>query len=301
MSTVTFIGLGTMGRGMVRNLLAHGHSVTVWNRSAGAAQEMEALGAQRAETLGEAVAGAEFVMCCLSDDEAVRQVVLAPGGLLEVVAPSSVMIELSTIDPDLSAAEADAFAQRGIVFLDAPVFGSKLEAEAGGLWVVVGGPRDVFDRANSVFAAISESAHYMGGHGSGARMKLVGNLVVASQIEALGEAMTLAKKAGLDLHDVLGVLKVTDARSPIFDRVGVKLIADNYTPSFALKLMRKDGRLILDFADRLRVPLPAMTATAGIIERGVEAGWGDENASALIKVLAGDAGVDLAAAGGDRS
>jgi 3-hydroxyisobutyrate dehydrogenase-like beta-hydroxyacid dehydrogenase len=279
---------------MVSNLLAAGHDVTIWNRTHRSEDDNALSGARRADTLTAAVAGAEFVMYCLSDDAAVREVVLASGGLAGAVDTSSIVIDLSTIDPETSAAEAEAFAARGIRFLDAPVFGSKGEAAAGGLWVVVGGDRETFEAARDVLAPISETVHYMGESGNGARMKLVGNLIVAAQLEALGESLSLAKKAGLNLHDVLGVLAVTDFRSPIFDGVGAAVVAGDYSPSFALKLMRKDGRLVKAFAERLGVEVPATVATVSTIERAVEAGWGEENASALIKVLAADAGVDLA-------
>jgi 3-hydroxyisobutyrate dehydrogenase-like beta-hydroxyacid dehydrogenase len=106
--------------------------------------------------------------------------------------------------------------------------------------------------------------------------------------------LSLAKKAGLDLDDVLGVLRVTDFRSPIFDGVGSAVVEGDYSPSFALKLMLKDGRLVKDFAQGLGVKVPGTEATVATIERAVESGWGEENASALIKVLAADAGVDLA-------
>jgi len=294
MSSIAFVGLGTMGRGMVSNLVAGGHDVTVWNRTAPAADDPLLKGAGRADTAKEAVADADFVMYCLADDEAVRQVVLAPDGLAETVDTASIVIDLSTIDPETSAAEAEAYAARGIRFLDAPVFGSKGEAEHGGLWVVAGGDREVFDAAREVLDPISETVHYMGRSGNGAKMKLVGNLVVAAQLEALGESLTLAKKAGLDLADVLGVFAVTDFKSPIFDGVGAAVLKGDYSPSFALKLMRKDGRLVKAFAERLGSPVPATTATVSTIERAVDAGWGEENASALIKVLAADAGVDLA-------
>jgi 3-hydroxyisobutyrate dehydrogenase-like beta-hydroxyacid dehydrogenase len=294
MSTIAFVGLGTMGRGMVSNLLAAGHDVTIWNRTHRNEDDDALAGARRADSVATAVAGAQFVMYCLSDDAAVTEVVLSTGGLADAVDPSSIVIDLSTIDPETSAAEAAAFAARGIRFLDAPVFGSKGEAAAGGLWVVVGGERETFEAARDVFAPISETVHYMGESGNGARMKLVGNLIVAAQLEALGESLSLAKKAGLNLRDVLGVLAVTDFRSPIFDGVGAAVVAGDYSPSFALKLMRKDGRLVKAFAERLGVEVPATVATVATIERAVEAGWGEENASALIKVLAADAGVDLA-------
>lgn len=294
MSTIAFAGLGTMGRGMVSNLVGAGHKVTVWNRTPFADDDAQLSGAIRANSLAEALSGAEFVLYCLSDDEAVQQVVLAPGGLAETVDTDAVVIDLSTISPEQSSAETQAFAARGVRFLDTPVFGSKGEAAAGGLWVVAGGDRETFDTARPVLEAISETVHYMGGSGNGAKMKLVGNLIVAAQLEALGEALSLAKKAGLDLDDVLGVLKVTDFRSPIFDGVGSAVVEGDYSPSFALRLMLKDGQLVKEFAHGLGVQVPGTEATVSTIERAVESGWGEENASALIKVLAADARVDLA-------
>lgn len=294
MSTIAFIGLGTMGRGMVGNLVRAGHSVTVWNRSGAGELPLDSPLLSVADTVAAAALGADFVMYCLSDDAAVREVVLAPGGLAELVGPQSIVIDLSTISPEASAAEAAAYGARGIRFLDAPVFGSKGEANAGGLWVVAGGDRATFDAAQEVLTPVSETVHYMGESGNGARMKLVGNLIVAAQLEALGESLTLAKKAGLDLRDVLGVLKVTDFRSPIFDGVGAAVLEGDYSPSFALKLMLKDGLLVQQFASDLGVSVPGTRATVGTITRAVEAGWAEENASALIKVIAGDAGVDLA-------
>ncbi|KRE59405.1 2-hydroxy-3-oxopropionate reductase [Arthrobacter sp. Soil736] len=301
MSTIAFIGLGTMGRGMVNNLLHAGHNVTVWNRSPEQVNQAVTRGATSAATLAEATKDADFVMYCLSDDAAVREVVLASGGLAETVNPDSIVIDLSTIDPETSAEEAEAFAARNVAFLDAPVFGSKGEAAAGGLWVVAGGELETFNRARPVLSAISETTHYMGPSGNGARMKLVGNLLVAAQLEALGESLSLARKAGLSLHDVLGVLKVTDFRSPIFDGVGAAVVAGDYTPSFALNLMLKDGKLVQTFAERLGVSVPGTRATVSTIERAVEAGFGNENASALIKVLASDAGVDLTDETADHS
>lgn len=125
-------------------------------------------------------------------------------------------------------------------------------------------------------------------------MKLVGNLTVAAQLEALGESLTLACKAGLDLRDVLGVFAVTDFRSPIDDGVGNAVIKGDYSPSFALKLMLKDALLVQAFADRLGAPVPGTEATLGTIRKAVDAGWGEENASALIKVLAAEADTDPA-------
>jgi 3-hydroxyisobutyrate dehydrogenase-like beta-hydroxyacid dehydrogenase len=290
LATIGFLGIGTMGQGMVRNLVSHGHEVVAWNRSD---FDAEALGAKRASSISEAVIGFDYVMYCLSDDKAIEEVVLSTDGVLTHVQEHTIVIDLSTIDPVTSAMESSGFAARGVRFLDAPVFGSKGEANAGGLWIVVGGDREVFDKAQEVLTPISETTHYMGISGNGAQMKLVGNLIVAAQLEALGEALTLAKKANLALTDVLGVLHVTDFKSPIFDGVGQAVVKGDYSPSFALDLMLKDAKLVKKLADRMDSPIPGTEATLGVITEAVADGWGKENASALIKVLSKKAGVNL--------
>ena len=293
MSNVTFLGLGTMGSGMAGNLLEAGHEVRVWNRSPGKTDDLRARGAVSVDDAHEAVAGAEVVMYCLADDAAVEDLVLGSEGIAASVPTDALVIDLSTVSPGTSLAEHAAYEDRGVRFLDAPVFGSRGEAAAGGLWVVVGGDEATYRAALEVLEPISATRHHMGDAGNGARMKLVGNLLVASQLEALGEAMALAKKAGLDLHEVLGVLSVADFRTPIYDGVGASMLEGDYSPNFALHLMRKDARLISEFARDLEVAIPSTTATLGTIERAVEAGYGDENASALVKVIGSDAGVSF--------
>jgi len=293
MTHIAFLGLGTMGLGMVKNLLGAGHSVTVWNRSAAPMDAAVAAGATAASSIAHAVKGADIVMYCFSDDVAVRSVVLGEGNLASAVDSGSIVIDLSTISPEASAAEREVYEARGVRFLDAPVFGSRGEASDGGLWIVVGGDSDVFNEARIVLDPISATVHLMGPGGSGVRMKLVGNLVVASQLLALGESLTLAAKAGLDLQKVLQVLNVTDFRSPIFDGVGPAVLVDDYSPSFALKLMQKDVRLIQDFADGLGAAVPSVSAAAQYVDAAMAAGWSEQNASALIKAIAVEAGVSL--------
>lgn len=296
MARVTVIGLGTMGRGMARNLLEAGHDVTVWNRTADRATDLVGRGAAQAPSIATAVAEAEFVLYCLSDDAAVLAVVLGPDGLAAFVPDSAIVVDLSTISPQASAEEREAFERRGVAFIDAPVFGSKGEAESGGLWVVAGGETDVVGVARPVLDAISSSVHHVGGPGAGVRMKLVGNLIVAAQLLALGESLALARKAGLDLDAVLEVLSVTDFRSPIFDGVGAAVLAGDYSPSFALALMQKDTRLIRAFAAELDAPVRGLEVAADYVDAAVSAGYGDENASALIKSIAARAEVDLSRA-----
>lgn len=293
MSQVAFLGLGVMGQGMVRNLLQAGHSVTVYNRTPERTDEVVRLGARAASSPIEAVEGAEYAMYCFADDRAVEEVVLSDGGLAEVVDPSTLVIDLSTISTDTGLREHEAYLARGVRFLDAPVFGSRNEAAEGGLWVVVGGAREDFESARPVLQPISETLHYMGDAGNGNRMKLVGNLLVAAQLQSLGDALTLARRSGLDLSDVLGVLDVTDFRTPIYSGVGRRVLEDDYSPDFALNLLVKDLHLIAGQAESVGVNLPALKVTTEAAESGVEDGWGAENASAVVKVLAKRAGVEL--------
>jgi 3-hydroxyisobutyrate dehydrogenase-like beta-hydroxyacid dehydrogenase len=291
MKKIAYLGMGTMGGGMAANLLKSGYPVTAWNRTAERCAPLVAKGAQQAASPAEAVAGADLVMYCLSDDAAVEDLVWGSGGLLAAVQPGQIVVDMTTLHPDTSRKEAAAYEAIGARFLDAPVFGSKNEAAAGGLWVVVGGDKGLYQEVLPVLEALSETTHYMGVNGQGASMKLVGNLLVAAQLEALGEAMVLATRAGLDPEDVLGVLHVTDFKSPIFDGVGETLIRRDFETNFALKLMLKDANLIARFAQDLNVPVPAAAATREVIKGAINKGWGEENASAFIRNLEEQAGV----------
>lgn len=293
MEKVAFLGLGIMGYNVSANLLKAGYPLTVYNRTPERAAGLVNAGAQRARTPREAVADADVIMIMLSDDKAIEGVVFGPDGVLEGVRAGQVAIDLTTCMPKTSLREAAAFNSKGVEFLDAPVFGSKGESRDAGLWIVSGGKREIFDRMLPLFKVISATQHYMGENGKGTSMKLCGNLVVALQLEALGEAMTLATKAGLNAEDVLGVLHVTDFKSPIFDGVGDALARRDFSPSFYLKLMLKDANLISSFAQELNVPLPASAATREVIKTAVNRGWGDENASAMIKVIEQMAGVEV--------
>ena len=294
MTKIAYLGMGTMGSGMAANLKKAGHDVSAWNRTPKTSPVLQEADLRVTTDLATALEGAEVVMYCLSDDKAVDDLVFGSHHLLELVPNGAVVIDLSTIDPETSAKERQAFEAKGHSFLDAPVFGTKGEAEGAGLWIVVGGPRDVFDSVLPLFQAISETVHYMGEGGKGTAMKLVGNLLVASQLQALGEALTLAKKAGLNLADVQEVLDVADFRTPIYYGVGRGAQAGDYTVNFALKLMLKDAKLIQDFAGRLGSPVPTAATAQKYIEESMKDGHGELNASALILAIAKEAGVDLA-------
>ncbi len=283
-----------MGSGMAANLLKSGHPLTVWNRSPEAGKSLVEQGAIQAETPAQAVQDAEIILYCLANDQVVEEVVFGQDGILSNARSRQIAIDQSTVHPHTSQRQAAAYAEKQVEFLDAPVFGSKNESAAGGLWIVVGGKREVFERVQPVLKSMSETLHYMGETGKGTSMKLIENSIVATQIEALGEALVLASKAGLNPKDVLDVLHVVDFRSPIFDGMGKTLIDLDFTPSFALKHMLKDANLIAKFAQDLNAPTPAAVAVRETIKAAVNQGWGEENASAFIKMLELEAGITIA-------
>jgi len=293
MAKVSFIGLGIMGSGMVSNLVKAGHDVTVWNRSASKYGKIEKVGAKTVSDPTELLPGADFLMYCLADDAAVDAIFLKGPSLASKVEKGTIVIDLSTIDPETSAAERKIYEDRGIDFLDAPVFGTKGEARDGGLWIVIGGAKDVFNQSLPVLEPISETLHFMGEGGNGTKMKLVGNLLVASQIVSIGEALSLAKKAGLNLTTVLEVAAVADFKTPIYAGVGAGVIKGDYEVNFPLKLMLKDAKLIQAFANRLDSPVSIAITTEELAKEGVDAGMGELNASAIVKVISNRAGVDL--------
>jgi 3-hydroxyisobutyrate dehydrogenase-like beta-hydroxyacid dehydrogenase len=274
-----------MGGAMAGNLLAAGFDLIAWNRSPEKCLPFAERGASIAGTPAEAARGAEAVLYSLADDEALERVVFGPGGILEGIGPGQLAVNLSTVHPDLSRREKAAYGARGADFLDAPVFGSQPEAEAGGLWIVAGGDRAVFDRAQPFLAPLSTSTHYMGETGKGAAMGLIGSLVVGLQLQALGEALILAQKAGLDVRSVLEILGLPDFRSPIFTGMGGGIVRRDFQPVFSLEHLHKDVNQVARLAEQLVVPTPGSAVVRECVKAAVCQGLGGENASALVKIL----------------
>lgn len=295
MESIAYLGMGTMGSRMAANLVQAGYPVTVWNRTPERCEPLVEMGAEQAETPREAAEDVNVIMYCLSNDDAVKSLLTGDEGLLAGAHSNQIAVDMSTVHPVTSHWEAEAYGHRGVEFLDAPVFGSKGEAEAGGLWILVGGNEGVFEHVRPILEPLSASVHYMGGTGKGTSMKLVGNLIVAAQMEAVGEALILAKKAGLDLHDVMDVLDVVDFRSPLISGVGRSVIERDFSVSFALKHMLKDANLIAYLAEQLRSPVPGAATVREVLKAAVNQGWGEENASAVVKALEVQAGVEAEA------
>src|ERR1700751_593285 len=292
---ISYIGLGTMGSGMVSNLLKAGYELTVWNRSVERNKPFARKGARVADTPANAARDVDVVMYSLSNDQAVEEVVIGANGILNGIKAGQIAIDMSTVLPATSLLEHEAYSKRGADFLDAPVFGSKKEAADAKLWIMAAGKRDAFEKVKPVLQHLGQTVHYFGKNGNAAAMKLVGNLIVALEMEALAEGLVLAQKAGLDLNTVMEVVKVADFRSPLLVSNGQNILKRGFSTSFALKLMLKDADLIEKFAESLHSPIPALRVAEKNLASAVALGFGNENASALIKALEKEAGVEVKA------
>ena len=293
--TIAYLGLGTMGSGMASNLLKAGYQLTVWNRSAKKCEPFARKGARVADTPADAVRDVDLVMYSLSNDQAIEQVVFGPKGILSGAKEGQIAIDMSTVLPATSLREGEAYTKRGTDFLDAPVFGSKNESAKAKLWIMAAGDKAIFEKVKPVLEHLGQSVHYFGKNGNAAAMKLVGNLMVALELEALAEGLVLAQKAGLDLNTVMEVVKVADFRSPLLESNGQNILKRDFSTSFALKLMLKDAGLIEKFSESLQSPIPALRVVEKDLGTAVALGFGRENASALIKALEKEVGVEVKA------
>jgi 3-hydroxyisobutyrate dehydrogenase-like beta-hydroxyacid dehydrogenase len=282
-----------MGQGMAANLLKAGYKLTVWNRSIEKCKPFSRKGARVAETPADAVRDAELIMYSLSNDQAVEDVVFGAHGILRGCQEGQIAVDMSTVLPATSLRQLEAYAKRGLDFLDAPVFGSKAESAKAKLWIMAAGNKAIFEKVRPVLERLGQTVHYFGKNGNAAAMKLVGNLIVALELEALAEGLVLAQKAGLDLETVMEVAKVADFRSPLLVSNGQNILKRNFSPSFALKLMLKDAGLIEEFGEGLLAPIPALRVVKRHLESAVALGFEKENASALIKALEKKAGVEV--------
>ena len=292
---IAYLGLGTMGSGMASNLLKAGYQLTVWNRSAEKCKPFARKGARVADTPADAARDVDLVIYILSNDEAVEDVVLGANGILRGIQEGQIAIDMSTVLPETSLRELEAYAKRGVDFLDAPVFGSKQESAEAKLWIMAAGNKAIFEKVKPVLTKLGQTVHYFGKNGNATAMKLVGNLIVALELEALSEGLVLARKAGLDLSTVMEVVKVADFRSPLLVSNGQNVLKRDFSTSFALKLMLKDAGLIEKFAGSLRSPIPCLRVVEKNLKSAVALGFEKENASAVIKALEKEAGIEVKA------
>jgi 3-hydroxyisobutyrate dehydrogenase-like beta-hydroxyacid dehydrogenase len=255
-----FIGIGAMGLRMARRLLEHGFQVTVFDRDAFKANTLIESGGTVARSIADLASGADVVLSSLPNDGVVRSVYTGPQGVLENIRRGSMIIEMSTVSPETSRELYRLAIARGVSVLDVPVSGSTPAAEQGLLTLLGGGDEDSFNAAQAIFDAIGRQHFYLGPSGSGATMKLVVNSLLGVGMQAIAEAIVLGENAGLDRHRLFDVLSKTAVIAPAHVGKLAKALDHDYRPEFAVGLMNKDFRLILDTAAAVRAPMPTAAA-----------------------------------------
>lgn len=286
---IGFIGLGIMGKPMAGNLLAAGFDVTVYSRSAGPLDELVAAGATRAEGSAAVAAASDVTITMLPDTADVEQVLTGPGGVIEGTRAGSLVIDMSSIDPEPTRAMVAAFAARDVAMLDAPVSGGEKGAIDAALSIMVGGDEAAFARATPVFEALGKNVVHVGPSGAGQVCKACNQLVVAATIEAVAEALLLAERSGVDAAKVREALLGGFAGSKILEVHGQRMLDRAFDPGFRIRLHRKDARIVEAAAATTSTPLPSFTAVTEQLQKAVDAGDGDRDHSALYAELAREA------------
>jgi 3-hydroxyisobutyrate dehydrogenase len=238
--SVALLGLGTMGSGMATNLLKAGFPLAVYNRTAAKAEALAAHGARVATTPADAAKGAQVILSILADDAASRETWTGADGALAAAQKDAVLIESSTVSPAWVAELGGLATARGLDLLDAPVTGSRIQAEGGQLIFLVGGSETALTRATPVLQTMSKEIVHLGPSGSGAKIKLLNNFLCGVQIASLAEGIAWLEHSGLDRDKALSILKNGAPGSPLLANISARMTARDYTVNFLLKLMAKD-------------------------------------------------------------
>lgn len=261
MSKVAFLGLGVMGFPMARHLAAHGHEVTVYNRTASKAEAwVAAHGGRSGGTPAAAALGNDIVFCCVGNDDDLRAVTVGPDGAFGSMVAGTIFVDHTTASANVARELAAVAAERGIGFLDAPVSGGQAGAEGGALTVMCGGDPQVFANAQPVIASFAKAVTLLGSSGAGQLTKMVNQICIAGIVQGLAEAVNFAQKAGLDPDLVVETIGKGAAQSWQMDNRARTMAKGEFEFGFAVEWMRKDLGIVLDEADAngARVPLTAL-------------------------------------------
>jgi 3-hydroxyisobutyrate dehydrogenase len=285
MPNITVLGLGAMGSRMAANLLKAGHAVTVWNRSPGAAEALVAAGAKLAATPKAAAQGADFVIAMVRDDEASRDLWLSPEtGALAGLGPDAVAIESSTLTADWIRALGAEAARRGLTLLEAPVAGSRPQAEAAQLIYFVGGDEAAAQRAEPILKVMGSAIHHVGPLGAGALVKLTTNALMGVQVTVFAEIIGLLQGAGADVAGALKAIASTPAWSPAANYLTGTMLAGNFAPQFPVELIEKDfGYVLGEVRDSEAVP--TISAARSVFQRAIGRGLGGDNMTGVVRLF----------------
>ena len=282
---IGFIGLGIMGRGMVSNLLKAGFSVCVWNRTSSRITPFLEQGATGAASPAEVASQSDIIITCVSDTPDVEAVISGDDGILNTLNPGSLVIDMSTISPQVTKELGDLIESKGSYMLDAPISGGSEGAANGTLSIMIGGAEEHVQRAMPYFEAMGKTITHVGPRGAGQAVKLVNQILVVVTMLGVSEALLFAEASGVDLDRALAAVTQGAAGSWMLSNRGPQVVDRDWRPGFTIDLQQKDVRLVLEAADQVGVPVMGTSLVFQLYRTLQDRGLGSEGNHALVKAL----------------
>lgn len=289
---IAFIGLGIMGTPMALNLLKAGHRLRVHARREAAMQPLAQAGSTACASPADAARGSQVIFTMVSDTPDVQQVVLGEHGVIHGAAPGAIVVDMSTISPVATREMAAILARRGIEMLDAPVSGGDIGAVNGTLSIMAGGKPEIFARVRPLFEVMGKNIVHIGPHGAGQVAKGCNQILAGVTIQAVAEALTLARKNDVDPGKVREALLGGFAHSRVLEVHGQRMLERDFRPGFKARLHRKDLRIVMETAAQVNVCLQQAGLAAQHLNALVGRGLGEEDSSALVKVIERASGLE---------
>ena len=286
MTRIAFIGLGIMGSPMAAHLAKAGHDVVGYNRSAAKAQPLVEAGGRAAGSMAEAVAEAEVIAVMVPDSPDVRDVLAGSGdtaGVFDSAKPGALIIDFSSIRPDVTVELAEQATQRGFRLIDAPVSGGEAGAIKAALSIMVGGTAGDFAAAEPILQAVGKTIVHVGPNGSGQTVKAANQLIVAANIQVLAEAVVFLEAYGVDMAAAVTVLGGGLAGSKVLDQKGEKMLTRSFDPGFRIELHHKDLGIVTSAAREAGVVIPVGAILAQLMASARAVGDGALDHSALLR------------------
>jgi len=280
-----YIGTGIMGGPMTRNLLKAGYAVTVHNRTKAKADALLAEGADWAQTPADVARHSDMVITCVPDTPDVRQVLLGKNGVMEAARPGLICVDMSTVSPAATKQMGQVLQEKSVTLIDAPVSGGQIGAIEGKLSIMMGGPKDTVEKVRPIMEVMGKTVTYCGPLGSGQMTKLVNQVMVIHTIMSIAEGLAFAEKAGLNLRTTLDVTSAGAASSHSLRALGPKIIAGDFKPAFMVDLQQKDLRLVLEYAEQVKQPLPGVALARQLMTVLQAQGRGRDGTQALVDVI----------------
>lgn len=285
---VGFVGLGIMGQAMAMNILKAGYGLSVYNRTVSKSKSLKEAGAAVVDSPAETAAQSDIVICCVSDTPDAYEVVLdEKAGVIAGVQEGAIVIDCSTVSPEVATKCGEELEKKGAGFLDAPVSGGDTGAKAGTLSIMVGGAKEDFDRARPVLETMGKTIVHCGASGAGYIVKLCNQILVSMNLLAVAEALSFAQGAGIDTKAMLEAVSGGAAGSWQLSNLGPKMMADDYAPGFFVDYLLKDLGITRGAASDMKVALPGTELGESLFRSASSQGFGREGTQALYKVVKG--------------